>query len=160
MNPEDATREIPDDITGHWDDVLPAPVQIGRNWKILALNLPVVAVVGAAVHAGWADSLIADPLLGGWIAGILAVFAWAVLALMCGWDDLSRWLGSRLTPLGMLGTLHGFVIAFAAVSTAGDLATTKLAIGALTHGLSIAIYTTIAGLICKLWLDALTRWGR
>jgi len=160
MTPEDAARQVPDDITGHWEDVLHEPYQIGRHWKLLAFNMPVAAVIGAGVHAGYADRFIVDPILGAWIGGIGLVFLWALGALLAGRDDLSAWVGKRLTLLGMLGTLHGFVIAFAAVATAGDLATTKVAIGALTHGLSVALYTSIAGLVCKMWLDVLARWAR
>jgi hypothetical protein len=128
--------------------------------RLLALNLPPVALLAALAHAGYADGLIADPVLGYWIAGIGAVFLWAVGALAAGRDDLSAWVGRRLTLLGMLGTIHGFILAFAAVATAGDLDQTKAAIALMTHGLSIALYTTMAGLVCKLWLDALTRWAK
>ena len=128
--------------------------------KLTVLNLPPLAVLGAAAHAGYLDQFVADPLLGAWVGGIGAVFLWAVVALAKGNGDLAAWLGKRLVQLGMLGTLHGFVLAFAAVAMAGDLEATKSAIGALTHGLSIALYTTIVGLVCKMWLDAIVRWCR
>lgn len=128
--------------------------------KLVAFNLAPVAILAAAAHAGHADFLIADPLLGSWIGAITAAFLCAVAALAVGRHDLSAWIGSRLTLLGMAGTLHGFILAFAAVGTATDLASTKTAIETLTGGISVAIYTTVAGLVFKLWLDVLTRWCR
>lgn len=128
--------------------------------KLIAINLAPVSILAAAVHAGHADFLIADPLLGSWIGGITVAFLCAVAALMSGRHDLCAWIGARLTLLGMAGTLHGFIIAFAAVGTATDLSSTKTAIEALTAGVSVAIYTTVAGLAFKLWLDVLVRWVR
>lgn len=154
-----ARNDGPDLLGPGYDDMLPEPTR-SPLLRLVALNIPVVAVLGAVWHRGWLDALWADQLLGAWIGGIFAVFLWAVLALACGRDDLSRWVGGKLTLLGMLGTLHGFVLAFAAVATAGDLSATKLAIATLTHGLSIALYTSIVGLVCKLWLDVQMRWCR
>ena len=128
--------------------------------RLALLNLPPIAVLAALGHAGYLDQFIDDPMLGAWCGGIVAVFVWAVAAFAWGNDDLSTWLGRRLVQLGMLGTLHGFVLAFAAVGLAGDLAATKEAIVSLTIGLSVALYTTIFGLVCKMWLDAIVRWCR
>lgn len=126
--------------------------------RIAAFHLPPVAALGVAAHAGHLDRLVDDPLLGAWCGGIVAVYLMAVAALARGNADLAQWIGRRLTLLGFLGTLHGFTLAFGAVAIAGDLEATKAAIGALTAGLSVAIYTTIVGLVCKLWLDLQARW--
>lgn len=155
-DPERAARMDAPDL-GQWDDVLPAPGSPSPLVKLMALNLPVIAILGAAGHAGHLDEFM-DPLLGGWCGGIALVYVGAVIALARGNVDRAGWLGSRLTLLGMLGTLAGFMVAFGAVATAGDLESTKDAIGTLTQGLSLAILTTIVGLVCKLMLDAQVRW--
>lgn len=128
--------------------------------NVIIMNMPPAAILAAAAHAGYLDGFVADPLLGAWCGGIVAVYIAAVVALAVGNADLSAWIGRRLTLLGMAGTLHGFVLAFAAVGMAGDLDATKAAIGALTAGISVALYTSIVGLACKMLLDLQARWCR
>lgn len=128
--------------------------------KLVALNLPPAAILAAAAHAGYLDQFVADSVLGAWCGGIALVFLWAVLALAVGRDDLSRWIGARLTLLGMAGTLHGFYIAMGSIAGGDTLDGLKTVIPALLSGMAVALLTTVAGLVSKIWLDVLMRWAR
>lgn len=134
---------------------------IPPQWfKLIAFNLVPVSAILTALHGGYLDIFFEDELLGPWVGVISFVFLWAVASLMMGRHDLSGFLGRRLTLLGMLGTLHGFIIAFSAVSlmAAGSLDATKESINSITQGLSVALYTTVLGVVYKIWLDLLARW--
>jgi hypothetical protein len=66
-------------------------------------------------------------------------------------DDISGWL----VTLGLLGTVVGFIMALtsmdqSALTTAGGV---QQSIGQLVGGMKVAIFTTLSGGICGLWLD-------
>lgn len=66
-------------------------------------------------------------------------------------DDMLNWL----VTLGLLGTIIGFIVAFSgidpdALATASGV---QKMIGAMMPGIGIALYTTLVGATCGLWLD-------
>lgn len=58
------------------------------------------------------------------------------------------------TTLGMIGTVIGFIMALPALSNieAGNVTSLTKVIAELTGGVSLALYTTLTGLICSLLL--------
>lgn len=127
--------------------IRPAP-----SVKIVALNLPAVAALGAAGHVGLLDRFVADPLLGipcGFVLGWLVL---AIVMLACG----SRWadrVASDLIPLGLIGTVLGIVVALGSVSVE-DIATLDGTIemaGWFIAGMATAFYTTLIGAVGHFW---------
>lgn len=65
-----------------------------------------------------------------------------------------RYIANSLVLLGLIGTVVGFIIAMQGVTpeTAGNISAIGKTISALTHGMGIALYTTLVGAIGNLWL--------
>ena len=122
-----------------------------RFWS---LNVSGALAFMAAWVAGWASRpFTQDPTYLTWL--IASIFLWGLfLAHQSRWEAV-RWISGRLVRLGLVGTLVGFVIALSGVdwSHAGDVAQIPHMVGAMVSGLSVAIYTSLAGWIGSLWLD-------
>jgi len=67
------------------------------------------------------------------------------------WDDV-RWIARTLVRLGLIGTVLGFVVALSGVALVSDAAAVSGMVSKLILGMSIALYTTLVGAVCSLWL--------
>jgi len=65
-----------------------------------------------------------------------------------------RQFAAALVVLGLVGTVIGFIIALSGVTAeeAGDVSTVRPMISTLISGMSVALYTTLAGALLGLWL--------
>lgn len=65
-----------------------------------------------------------------------------------------RYIANSLVLLGLIGTVVGFIIAMEGVTpeAAGNIDALGGTISALTHGMGVALYTTLVGAIGNLWL--------
>lgn len=69
-------------------------------------------------------------------------------------ENIGWFVADLFTMLGFVGTIYGMIIAlkgFDGINPADVLSIQKL-ISSLVHGVSIALYTTLTGLICSLLL--------
>lgn len=90
------------------------------------------------------------PATGGASDMLLDAFAAEVTAGHgFGW-----FIADVLLSLGLLGTVIGFIAMLAPISEleSGDQAVLKAALTAMSGGMAIALYTTLAGLIGAVWL--------
>lgn len=67
-----------------------------------------------------------------------------------------KYLSSSLVMLGLLGTVIGFIIVLTQVpaDAVGDTSQVGKLVAVLTHGMGVALYTTLVGAITNLWLNA------
>lgn len=67
-----------------------------------------------------------------------------------------KYISSSLVMLGLLGTVIGFIMVLTNIpaNAVGDAAQVGKLVGALTNGMGVALYTTLAGAITNLWLNA------
>ena len=65
-----------------------------------------------------------------------------------------RHIASSLVLLGLIGTVIGFIMALSGVdpATAGDVHAIGPMVSSLIDGMSVALYTTLAGAILNVWL--------
>lgn len=137
----------------------------------LAFLLPAAALGGAAWHRGWIDLLAAsDPTF--MTQGIAAAAVWGLL--LASWKHMRlrsglaamnreqvavyiagvKHLAVALVLAGLIGTVIGFVMALQGVDprTAGDVSAMTGMVATLIQGMSIALYTTLAGSVGSLVL--------
>ena len=69
---------------------------------------------------------------------------------------LARFIERRLTILGLIGTVVGFIIALGSINpaAAGDIDQIAGMVSGLIGGLGVAMYTTLVGAVGSLWLSA------
>lgn len=121
--------------------------------KLLQVLLLAAGLTGAGLLGGlqtiWAaDSSHLSALMG----GMFAVGVWAMLRDK--WRTVA-WISEELLSVGLLGTVIGFILAFAgldASALAGAEAAKKI-VTQLIGGTSIALYTTLVGAVGYLWLS-------
>lgn len=93
----------------------------------------------------------------------LIVAIWAIFSMHIGYNtykgiesnEASWFAADSCMTLGMLGTVIGFVVMLADTFTAIDpqnIESMRAAIAAMSAGMSTALLTTLAGLVCALFL--------
>lgn len=128
--------------------------------RLIALNLPPVAVLAACAHAGLLNRFVNDLWLG---VPCAVVAGWVVLCvalLAAGKREAARWEAEWLVFLGLIGTVVGIILALQGV-TAGDVAdiagVTDMVAWLIT-GMGAAFYTTLIGAVGYFWFCRLERW--
>ena len=66
-----------------------------------------------------------------------------------------KFIANTLVILGLIGTVIGFIIALSGVdgSVSNNPEEISKMITTLIQGMSVALYTTLAGSICSVWLN-------
>ena len=69
--------------------------------------------------------------------------------------NLVKFIANTLVILGLIGTVIGFIIALSGVDggVSSDPEEISKMITTLIQGMSVALYTTLAGSICSVWLN-------
>ena len=69
--------------------------------------------------------------------------------------NLVKFIANTLVILGLIGTVIGFIIALSGVdgNVSSDPEEISKMITTLIQGMSVALYTTLAGSICSVWLN-------
>jgi hypothetical protein len=141
-----------------------------HTFRFLVANVCFLAMTVAAYLKGWVALMVAgDPTLLS--LGILALAALGVA--WCGWrlhvvvkSPHHAWpvyenyivpirrYADKLVVLGLAGTVVGFIIAFSGVTAgvAGDTDAVGQMLAQVITGMSVALYTTLAGVIGYLWV--------
>lgn len=158
MSPETAARldgPAPETVSLQVPSVSPR-VPLAR---LIALNLPPVAVLAASAHAGLMDRFVDDASLGV-SCGLVAV------PVVTGLAAIARriWRGEPLVQLreyavwtvtlGLIGTVLGFIIALDGIDPgrAADVTAMTPMLATMIVGMSIALHTTLVGAVGGLWL--------
>lgn len=74
-------------------------------------------------------------------------------------NGLLSWLDkidTSILAVGFLGKLYGIAQVLASVTTAGDAAAAAASLGAISHGVSVALFSTMMGLGLSLWTHCAT----
>lgn len=148
VTPEAAARMDGPDVCGG-----DAPRRVSPLVKIAAMNLPVLATLAAAGHAGYLDDFVSDLLLGGPCVFIVAWYLLAVGLLACGCRRWADRVADDLVFLGLMGTVFGLIVSFSGI-TPGDLAQFDNFIDAvvwLLLGTGVALYTTLIAGAASFW---------
>ncbi len=69
------------------------------------------------------------------------------------WED-AEWVATHVVRIGLIGTVVGLISAFSAAlqMDASDTEAVKEMIGAVIGGMYIALFATLTGLVCNVWL--------
>ncbi len=136
------------------------------------LRLLMVYSIGAMLLAAGYVGGILGPIVqaAGWVAGVIAGLA--VVHFITAFRTLSglrdatldytivtaesrlSWLEKidvSVLALGFLGKLYGIAKITGAVVASGDAAQVMAGLGSVTHGISVALYSTMAGLAISMW---------
>jgi MotA/TolQ/ExbB proton channel family len=118
----------------------------------------VLQAVGAAIIAAlWIAGLAGLPF-----EGENAPICWLILAIggigvaltfFRRWRDV-QWVATHVVRIGLLGTVIGLIVAFAAARDGGsaDAEQVKSMIASVVDGMYVSLYATLLGIAVNLWL--------
>jgi hypothetical protein len=129
----------------------------GSSAAFLSRCVVVQAIGLACVAALWVAGLAGLPFEGAngplcWIiVGIGAVGIACVF--LQRWRDV-QWIATHVVRIGLLGTVVGLIIAFAAARDGGsaDAEAVKSMIASVVDGMYVSLYATLLGIAVNLWL--------
>ncbi len=127
------------------------------NAAFLSRFIVLQAIGASFITALWIAGVAGRPFEGAtaalcWI--IVAVGSVGVLcALLLRWNDV-QWIATHVVRIGLLGTVVGLIIAFAAARDSGsaDVNGVKAMISAVVDGMYVSLYATLLGIGVNLWL--------
>jgi len=135
-----------------------------RWWAIVCLQLLTFGVAGyfGAIEQLWAKDAtkLSFVILSIWTATTLWIGVWQARFVRVHVDYLIKigwFLSETCLAIGMIGTVAGFLLmlgsAFSGIDVA-DTATLQLALTSMATGMSTALYTTLVGLVCGLYIKS------
>ncbi|HZF35966.1 MAG TPA: MotA/TolQ/ExbB proton channel family protein [Candidatus Angelobacter sp.] len=118
----------------------------------------VLQAIGVAGIAGlWTAGIAGKPFEGDNAFLCWLIIGMGVLGVVCvfrrRWNDV-EWLATHVVRIGLLGTVIGLIIAFAAAKAGGstDPNEIKPMISAVVEGMYVSLYATLLGIGTNLWL--------
>ncbi len=119
-------------------------------WRISAENN--AAIGHRRERSEWIDSYLRE--VSAKDAGSRAIAGSALRLRLANRIGSVKQIANSLVLLGLIGTVIGFIIALSGVSaeTAADPQSIAPMVGDLIRGMSVALYTTLAGAVFNLWL--------
>ena len=118
----------------------------------------VLQAIGAAALIGlWMAGLVGKPFEGSNAPLCWLIVAMGALGIACvflrRWQDV-QWIATHVVRIGLLGTVIGLIIAFAAAGNgaSADAEQVKTMIGAVVSGMYVSLYATLLGIATNLWL--------
>jgi len=115
------------------------------------------AIGGAGIAGLWIAGIAGKPFEGdnGFLCWLIVGIA--ALGILCvflqRWRDV-QWLATHVVRIGLLGTVVGLIIAFAAAKTGGSTDPDEIRpmIAAVVDGMYVSLYATLLGIAANLWL--------
>jgi hypothetical protein len=134
-----------------------APADGGLPLPFLSRCIVLQAIGGAGIAGLWIAGVADKPF-----AGENAVLCWliigiAALGIACvflrRWRDV-QWLATHVVRVGLLGTVVGLIMAFAAAKDGGSTDPNEIRpmIAAVVDGMYVSLYATLLGIAANLWL--------
>jgi hypothetical protein len=117
----------------------------------------VLQAVGAAIIAAlWISGLAGRPFEGAMAPLSWLIVAVGALGIACvflrRWRDV-QWIATHVVRIGLLGTVVGLIIAFAAARHgAADVEAVRTMIAAVVDGMYVSLFATLLGIATNLWL--------
>lgn len=135
-----------------------------RWWLLVCLQGLFFAVVGwfGAYEVLWAadQTKLSFVILFLWAVSTVAAGVWHynITVTNVGYHIKIGWfLSEAMLAVGMIGTVAGFLLmlstTFSGINV-GDTATLQRALAGMALGMSTALYTTLVGLVCSLFLKS------
>jgi hypothetical protein len=129
--------------------------------RFVVVQVVALALVGMAVRQGWVGQILASDTtyLVHAIVATLAVGLVASLRIALRPADRAdlafvRLIAYLLVPMGLVGTVVGFIIGLLSVDTsaAGDPAAVGRILDDVLHGMAIALYNTLVASVGHIWM--------
>jgi len=133
------------------------PAEDGASPAFLSRCLVLQAIGGAVIAGLWTAGIAGKPFEGDNAFLCWAIVGMGVLGIICvfrrRWNDV-QWLATHVVRIGLLGTVVGLIIAFAAAKAGGtaDANEIKPMIAAVVEGMYVSLYATLLGIATNLWL--------
>ena len=131
------------------------------NWRWwLALNVGVIAFIVGAFKFDLIEEILTRDTT--YITSAMVVVALVTSLTTMGktWTHWHEFVTDLMPRVGLIGTVIGFMISLDASSVADSLETVddvKTMIIVVLSGMSVALTTTLAGLVLQVWLDVQKR---
>src|SRR5262245_52942540 len=133
------------------------PAEDGASPAFLSRCLVLQAIGGAVIAGLWTAGIAGKPFDGDNPVLCWGTVGMGVLGIICvvrrRWNDV-QWLATHVVRIGLLGTVVGLIIAFAAAKAGGsaDPNEIKPMIAAVVNGMYVSLYATLLGIGTNLWL--------
>jgi len=146
--------EVSDRVTGS------AAIETHADLTHLAFfsRCVVLQVIGGAGIVGlWIAGFANRPFVGENAFLCWLIVGMAALGILClflrRWADV-QWLATHVVRVGLLGTVIGLIVAFAAAKSGGstDPSEVRPMIAAVVDGMYVSLYATLLGIATNLWL--------
>jgi len=134
-----------------------ARVEDGAYPAFLSRCIVLQAIGGAGIVGLWTAGIAGKPFEGDNAFLCWLIVGMAALGIVCvfrrRWRDV-EWLATHVVRIGLLGTVIGLIIAFAAARAGGstDPSAIKPMISAVVEGMYVSLYATLLGIGTNLWL--------
>jgi hypothetical protein len=132
--------------------------QGAENQIAFVSRFVVLQAIGAAALIGlWMAGLVGKPFEGSNAPLCWLIVGMGALGIACvflrRWRDV-QWIATHVVRIGLLGTVIGLIIAFAAAGNgaSADAEQVKTMIAAVVSGMYVSLYATLLGIATNLWL--------
>ncbi|MEZ5669282.1 MAG: MotA/TolQ/ExbB proton channel family protein [Alphaproteobacteria bacterium] len=126
---------------------------VTAGWKVWQLSQALNAAENPSrAPIRWISAYVAEAAAKD--AGARAIAGSALRMQLANRIGFVKHVANTLVLLGLIGTVIGFIIALGGISadTAADPSAIAPMVGGLLRGMSVALYTTLAGAVLNMWL--------
>jgi hypothetical protein len=115
------------------------------------------AIGGAGIAGLWTAGIAGKPFEGDNAFLCWLIVGMGALGILCvfrrRWNDV-QWLATHVVRIGLLGTVIGLIIAFAAAGNGGSASPDEIKpmVAAVVQGMYVSLYATLLGIATNLWL--------
>jgi hypothetical protein len=135
----------------------PMLAEEGATPAFLSRCIVLQAIGGAGIAGLWTAGIAGKPFEGDNAFLCWLIVGMGVLGIACvfrrRWNDV-QWLATHVVRIGLLGTVIGLIIAFAAAGKSGSANPDEIRpmIAAVVQGMYVSLYATLLGIATNLWL--------
>jgi hypothetical protein len=134
-----------------------APADEGTSPAFLSRCIVLQAIGGAGIAGLWTAGIAGKPFEGDNAFLCWLIVGMGALGIVCvfrrRWNDV-QWLATHVVRIGLLGTVIGLIIAFAAAGIGGSASPDEIKpmVAAVVQGMYVSLYATLLGIATNLWL--------
>ena len=129
----------------------------GASPAFLSRCIVLQAIGGAGIAGLWTAGIAGKPFEGDNAFLCWLIVGMGALGILCvfrrRWNDV-QWLATHVVRIGLLGTVIGLIIAFAAAGNGGSASPDEIKpmVAAVVQGMYVSLYATLLGIATNLWL--------
>ena len=129
----------------------------GASPAFLSRCIVLQAIGGAGIAGLWTAGIAGKPFEGDNAFLCWLIVGMGALGILCvfrrRWNDV-QWLATHVVRIGLLGTVIGLIIAFAAAGNGGSTSPDEIKpmVAAVVQGMYVSLYATLLGIATNLWL--------